>query len=84
MDLTHRESEVINFLLQGYSNKEIAEELGINVLTVKVHLQHIYMKRGVYRRDKLIAAEWKLYVEELKEDFQEKIKHYSGGLPRGR
>lgn len=52
---TDREREIVDLLLQGMTNKQIAESLGIAVDTVKKHLQHVYKKLGVRRRVLLIA-----------------------------
>jgi DNA-binding NarL/FixJ family response regulator len=48
--LTPRETEVVIHLRRGFTNKEIARELGIMEDTVKKHLQNIFAKLGVNRR----------------------------------
>lgn len=48
--LTSREQEVLEALLKGISNKEIARDLGISQYTVKIHLQKIYRKIGAKSR----------------------------------
>jgi len=45
--LSRREQEILDLLLRGFANKEIAAELSISLPTVKVHLQHIYVKLHV-------------------------------------
>lgn len=47
---TQRELEVVKFLSEGKSNKEIAKELYISVHTVKATLEKIYDKTGVHNR----------------------------------
>lgn len=47
---TDREQQIVQLLLQGLTNKQIAQQLGITEDTVKKHLQHIYDKLGVRRR----------------------------------
>ena len=42
--LTQRETEILAFLAEGLSNKEIAAELHIATETVKTHLKNIYRK----------------------------------------
>lgn len=42
--LTRRESEIISFVILGYSNKYITEELAISRATLKSHLNNIYRK----------------------------------------
>ncbi len=53
--LTPREDSVVHLLLQGYSNKEIAERCLISEQTVKDHLKHIYQKVGAHQRTALVA-----------------------------
>lgn len=52
--LTPREREVALAVLDGLANIEIAERLGIQVLTVKKHLTRIFEKAGVQSRTQLI------------------------------
>ncbi len=52
--LSNREWEVMNLLLQGKSNKIIASSLGISVRTVEFHLKNIYAKFKVNSRIELI------------------------------
>lgn len=54
--LTRRESEVLRFLAQGRTNKQIAEDLQISYETVKEHVQHVLRKIGV--NDRTQAAIW--------------------------
>lgn len=51
--VTDREQEIINYVWQGMTNKEIGHFLGISDKTVKAHLSHIYKKLHVHRRIKL-------------------------------
>ena len=48
--LTPREKEVVAYLLQGKSNKDIARALGLQVVTVKLHVRGICRKMGVVNR----------------------------------
>jgi DNA-binding NarL/FixJ family response regulator len=48
--LTRRESEVLEFLGRGFSNKEIANELCLSVATVKHHVHHVLEKLKLERR----------------------------------
>jgi DNA-binding NarL/FixJ family response regulator len=52
--LTSREKEVLQILVTGSSNKEIAGPLGIEVRTVKAHVSHLMQKLGV--KNRLAAA----------------------------
>lgn len=49
-DLTPRELEILEWLVKGDSNKEIARELQISESTVKVHVQNILKKFKVSSR----------------------------------
>ena len=49
-DLTSREMEVLNLIVKGFSNKEIAAALGITEGTVKIHVNNIFSKLGVSDR----------------------------------
>jgi NarL family two-component system response regulator LiaR len=48
--LTERESEVLQLLAQGLSNKEIAHQLSLGEKTIKTHVSHILGKLGVQSR----------------------------------
>ena len=54
--LTQRESEVLEQLAHGLTNKEIALALGNSYETVKEHVQHILRKVGV--NDRTQVAVW--------------------------
>ncbi len=53
-DLTEREKEVADLLLQGKSNKQIALALGITERTVEFHLNHLYLKLKISSRTEAI------------------------------
>lgn len=53
--LTNREMEVLTMVLQGASNKEIANSNSISERTVKTHLYRVYRKLNVKSRTKAIA-----------------------------
>ena len=55
-DLTTREREVLGLLAEGWSNKRIADQLGISEATVKAHLTHVFQSLGV--SDRTQAALW--------------------------
>lgn len=52
--LSKREKQVLSYLKEGMSNKEIAESLYIAERTVKVHLCHIFKKLEVKNRTQAI------------------------------
>jgi two-component system nitrate/nitrite response regulator NarL len=54
--LTSREEDVMALIEAGRSNREIAEELCIEVSTVKNHLHNVYEKMHVRRRSQAAAV----------------------------
>jgi PAS domain S-box-containing protein len=48
--LTRRETEVLRFLAQGQTNRQISRQLVVSPATVKVHVEHILAKLGVSDR----------------------------------
>ena len=54
--LTGRETEILNLVAQGMSNREIAEQLFVSKYTVESHIKHIYRKLSVSKRTKAVSA----------------------------
>lgn len=52
--LTRRETEVLRSLAQGNSNREIGDALGIEEVTIKLHLRRVYRKLGVSSRTQAV------------------------------
>jgi DNA-binding NarL/FixJ family response regulator len=48
--LTEREQEIVRWVIQGMTNKEIAARLGISYKTVKTHLSNVFNKLKISRR----------------------------------
>ena len=48
--LSGREREVLELVVHGFANKEIADRLSISVESVRWHLKHIYQKLHVHSR----------------------------------
>ncbi|MGH2609305.1 MAG: helix-turn-helix domain-containing protein, partial [Tepidiformaceae bacterium] len=55
-ELTERQREVVRLVERGYSNFEIAEELGITLDGAKYHLSEILGKLGVASREDAVGA----------------------------
>ena len=55
-ELSARELEVLASMVQGNSNKEIAQELGISPRTVEYHLHKVFRKLDVTTRKELRTA----------------------------
>ena len=52
--LTSRQRAVLDVLMEGCSNKQIAKRLGVEEVTVKVHLHGIFKKLGVSNRTQAV------------------------------
>ncbi len=61
--LSGRESNVLEHLLEGMANKEIGRALGIQEITVKLHLRNVYRKLGVKNRTqaatRILTSGWR-------------------------
>jgi DNA-binding NarL/FixJ family response regulator len=55
-ELSAREREVLNLIVRGKSNKEIAGELGITESTVKCHVSVILMRLNVSDRTQAVVT----------------------------
>ncbi|MEY4384933.1 MAG: hypothetical protein RLY20_216 [Verrucomicrobiota bacterium] len=52
--LTAREREVLELVVHGLSNKEIADRLTVTLAAVRFHLKHIYQKLHVHSRTEAV------------------------------
>ena len=59
-ELNERELEILKLLAEGYSNREISEELFLSVGTVKWYTSNIYGKLGARSRAEAVALAQKL------------------------
>jgi len=62
-ELTLREQQVLDELMQGWSNKQIADNLEISEITVKSHLMHLFRKIGARNRTDAVRIAMKLKSE---------------------
>ena len=53
--LTARELEILQFIVQGKSNKEIAQQLNLSVNTVSVHRANIMDALGIHKTAELVV-----------------------------
>lgn len=68
MNLTQQEGVVYALVISGYTNRQIAERLGISHQTVRHHVSHIFRKKGVSRRIELIHQYVKTEGQTLTQD----------------
>lgn len=54
--LSRKEREVLNLILQHKSNQQISDELFISPSTLKSHINHIYKKLEVSRRQEILEV----------------------------
>jgi len=83
-DLSKRERDVVELLLQGKSNKQIAITLGIAETTVEFHLRNVYAKLQVRSRTEAILELTKSTgpigenLREIRVEKESKINHTGG------
>jgi len=75
--LTHREQQAVALLLQGLSNKEMAESMGISANTVKAFLRMACVKMGASSRSGIVT---KILNMLLSCDYSEVVQF--GGVER--
>lgn len=56
--LTERQAEVLDLVVRGKLNKEIADELRCSERTVEAHLTSLFRKAGVHNRAELVSLFW--------------------------
>lgn len=60
--LTPREREVLQWVVQGKSNGDIAIILGLALRTVKKHLERVFAKLGIHSRSEAMALYYELVL----------------------
>lgn len=55
-DLTEREREVLNLMVEGFSNPQIAERLSISRSTARAHVSNVLSKLGVTNRSEAVSV----------------------------
>jgi len=53
--LTGREQEVLRYVVYGYTNKEVGQELHVSVKTVESHRRNVMQKLGIQTRAGLVS-----------------------------
>lgn len=62
--VTPRDQQVLNLLVQGCSNKEIAGQLKISPRTVKQHLRTLFLRAGIRDGRKGVKLATALFAKE--------------------
>ena len=62
--VTPRDQQVLNLLVQGCSNKEIAGPLNISPRTVKQHLRTLFLRAGIREGRKRVKLATALYTRQ--------------------
>jgi DNA-binding NarL/FixJ family response regulator len=62
--VTPRDQQVLNLLVQGCSNKEIAGQLNISPRTVKQHLRTLFLRAGIRDGRKRVKLAIAIYDKE--------------------
>ncbi len=62
--VTPRDQQVLNLLVQGCSNKEIAGQLNISPRTVKQHLRTLFLRAGIREGRKRVKLAIAMYSRE--------------------
>ena len=57
--------EVLRFIAEGKSNKEVAQQLGLSVKTVESHRRNLMVKLGIHETAGLIRHALKLGLVEI-------------------
>jgi DNA-binding NarL/FixJ family response regulator len=65
--VTPRDEQVLSLLVQGCSNKEIAEQLSISPRTVKQHLRTLFLRAGITNGRKRVKLATAMYQKEQRE-----------------
>lgn len=62
--ITPRDREVLQLLMEGCSNKEIASQLNISPRTVKQHLRTLFLRAGIRDGRKRVKLATAMFAKE--------------------
>ena len=72
--LSRRETEVVVLVLQGLTNKQVADKLCVAEKTIKFHLTNIYKRMKISRRSQIV---WTLPLSDFVEKFKDKKSSFN-------
>jgi len=61
-NLTERELEVLNYLVQGLDYKQIAENMFLSVFTIRAHIRNVYDKLHVHSKSQAVSKALKEHI----------------------
>ena len=64
--LSRREQEVLDSLLENLANKEIAERISVSESSIKATLQQLFAKTGVRTRSQLVRVAFEQFKNEIR------------------
>jgi Bacterial regulatory proteins, luxR family len=65
LHLGPREQQIVDLLLKGYENEDIAKELNIAIRTVKAHFNRLFIRFGIRSGIKRVKLATLLYRRQL-------------------
>ena len=58
-----RQAQIVSLVAGGLGDREIAQQLGVSVSTVRTHLQRLYRDMGVHSRSRAVATWYQTQTE---------------------
>ena len=58
--LTAREQQILDLIAEGYTNRQISNDLFISEATVENHIHHIFVKLGISNRAQAVVRAFQL------------------------
>ena len=65
LQLSIREKEVLQLLINGHTNAQIADELYLSVSTIKTHVSNLYVKLNVKNRVQAVQKVKHIFMEDI-------------------
>ena len=62
---TAREQHVLSYVFEGYTNRRIAERIGVSTSSVKATMQQLFSKTGVRTRSQLVRIVLEQYKDQV-------------------